>query len=238
MLDSEEWRPVLGYEGLYEVSNQGRVRALQAVKGYKAGRLRKITQNQYGYQYVPLSKNGKARNHFLHVLVAEAFWGPKPAGLVVNHKNGVKTDCRLENLEFVTPRENCLHRSRVLGKCRGEAHYKARFTDQELEMMRQMARQGIPQRRIAACFNTRQSYVSAVVNNQTRCPEGGVAVFKGRCKLTELQVRQIKVALAQGGSPHHLAAQYHVHPATIWKIHEGVRWAHVQIAPSEIASSA
>lgn len=99
---SEMWQPVNGYEGIYEVSDQGRVRNV------KRDRLRKPS-NIRGYQAVPLCKGGKNRMKLLHRLVAEAFIPNHENKPQVNHINGNKADNRAENLEWVTPQENLRH---------------------------------------------------------------------------------------------------------------------------------
>lgn len=99
----ENWRPVVGYEGLYNVSNDGRVQRQGKNKCLK------LRLNTGGYPYVTLSQQGKVTTITVHKLVASAFLGPRPANLVVNHKNGIKTDNRLSNLEYVTQKENIGH---------------------------------------------------------------------------------------------------------------------------------
>ena len=95
--------PVVGYEGLYEVSNLGRVRSLDRIdrfgRLYK-GRILKNTLSCYGYYVVVLCNSGKQTNKRVNRLVAEAFI-PNPDNLpVVNHKNEIKIDNRAENLEW------------------------------------------------------------------------------------------------------------------------------------------
>lgn len=99
----EIWREVANYEGEYEVSNMGRVRSLK----FNKVRILKDGFNRDGYKQVILSKNGIYTHFYVHRLVWEAFNGPIPEGLVVNHKSEIKSDNRLENLEICTQRENC-----------------------------------------------------------------------------------------------------------------------------------
>lgn len=101
----ETWKPVVGYEGWYEVSNQGRVRRMKTITSTKAGRIIG-TPNNGGYPMVALCKYGKIKFRAIHHLVMESFWGPMEAGKNVDHVNGIKTDNRLENLEYVTAKEN------------------------------------------------------------------------------------------------------------------------------------
>jgi hypothetical protein len=97
----EEWRPVVGYEGLYEVSNLGRVQ--------RGDRLRKLSPNDYGYIVVQLWRDGQYRQFLVHVLVAAAFLGPCPDGYEVNHKHGDKADNRASELEYMTRSDNNKH---------------------------------------------------------------------------------------------------------------------------------
>lgn len=101
----EVWKPVLGYEGLYEVSNLGMVRSIfyKRLKNNAILSPRKVGD---GYLAVNLSKNKKKNSLRIHRLVWEAFNGPIPKGMQVNHINEDKTDNRLENLNLMTPKEN------------------------------------------------------------------------------------------------------------------------------------
>lgn len=75
-LRSHEWRPVPGYEGLYQVSSLGKVKSLPRTTT-KGGILKPRTDKR-GYQWVGLSKDGLVRNFSIHELVALAFFGPRP----------------------------------------------------------------------------------------------------------------------------------------------------------------
>lgn len=112
----EVWKPVVGYEGLYEVSDLGRVRSLPrkwvcgngGVK-YHDGKILKPHNNKCGYLIVSLYKNGEKKIK-IHKLVAEAFLNHKSDisnRLVIDHINNDKKDNRLSNLQIITNRENC-----------------------------------------------------------------------------------------------------------------------------------
>lgn len=113
MEQKEIWKPVVGYEGLYEVSNFGRVRSLQRtiiqkdgiIITYK-GRFKKIRINSYGYPCVTLCKNEKSKQYSLHRILAKAFI-PNPENKPeIDHINTNRADYRLENLRWVTHAEN------------------------------------------------------------------------------------------------------------------------------------
>jgi len=101
----EYWKPVEGYEGLYEVSNEGRVRSLNYNKTGETKILRPLMIGG-GYLQVQLWKDGKVKMLLVHRLVAITFI-PNPDNLPqVNHKNEDKTDNRVVNLEWTTAIEN------------------------------------------------------------------------------------------------------------------------------------
>ena len=113
-LEREIWKPVVGYEGLYEVSNMGRVRSFDRVVEYSNGRKcyhkGKILNGWYqkGYQSYSLYNNGNKVTKKAHQLVAMAFLGHKPDGnnIVVDHISNDKSNNRLDNLQVITNREN------------------------------------------------------------------------------------------------------------------------------------
>lgn len=112
---SEEWRPVYeqpSFSEPYEVSNCGRVR------NTRTGRILALVLTHKGYLRVGLRRASRSRMVFVHKLVALAFIGPRPTGLQINHKNGVKTDNCIHNLEYVSCQENIIHSYRVLGVVR------------------------------------------------------------------------------------------------------------------------
>lgn len=99
-----EWLPVVGYEGLYEVSDQGQVRSVLR------GRLMTATATSQGYLQVTLSKGGKSARLKVHQLVMGAFVGPQEAGRQVRHLNGNPAESRLSNLAYGSQDENMADR--------------------------------------------------------------------------------------------------------------------------------
>lgn len=104
----EIWKDVKEFEGLYQVSNFGRVKSLNYNHTGKGRVLNPYVDNT-GYCQVSLYKNGKMYQKQIHRFVAETFI-PNPNNLeCVNHINGIKTDNRIENLEWCTRKENIIH---------------------------------------------------------------------------------------------------------------------------------
>lgn len=104
-IEDIEWRPVKGYEGIYEVSSDGQVR--------RVSYLLKPSNSFYGYPQLTLTKGGKNSNKPLHRLVAEAFHDNPENKPTVNHKDGNKQNSHKDNLEWTTHSENSLHAVRT-----------------------------------------------------------------------------------------------------------------------------
>lgn len=119
----EEWRPVVGYEGLYEVSSIGRVRSVDRVvpDGRHFRGAMRACPIQHGRRSVKLSRRGPKKFH-VHVLVAEAFHGPRPLGCEVRHLDGDSLNNCADNLRWGTKSEN------TMDQIRHGTHHKARQT--------------------------------------------------------------------------------------------------------------
>lgn len=102
------WMPVVGYEDYYEVSETGLVRRVRAGRGASAGKLLRQAKGD-GYHYVQLCRRDVKRKVGVHILVCEAFHGRRPRGKVPNHKNFIKNDNRVDNLEWLTAKQNAKH---------------------------------------------------------------------------------------------------------------------------------
>lgn len=119
---NEDWKDIKGYEGLYQISNYGRIKSLERklncniknnTKRIKKALIKRFTYDKDGYCRVGLYKNNKSNYRGVHRLVAEAFIPNLENKPIVNHKNGIKTDNRVDNLEWCTNSENDLHAYRL-----------------------------------------------------------------------------------------------------------------------------
>lgn len=138
----EIWKPVVGYEGLYEVSDLGRVRRVSASPYHPVNPNSDMcgSQDRNGYRVVTLSSNLACRNVGVHRLVAQAFLGPRPPDHITHHRNGSKADNRAANLEWVTPRQNSHHAvtTGLQPDHRGEANPAAKLTRAKVAVIRSL----------------------------------------------------------------------------------------------------
>lgn len=103
--ESEIWKDIPGYEGRYQASNTGKIKSMNYNHTGVPGIL--TPRDNRGYKCVHISNSDKkCKNHFVHRLVWEAFVGPIPEGLQINHKDENKSNNSLKNLEVMTPKEN------------------------------------------------------------------------------------------------------------------------------------
>lgn len=145
----EKWKDIKGYESVYQISNFGRVKRLekrikkighhnQKVVLWK-GRVLKRLLNPNGYFGVDLSLNGKIHRYLVHRLVLQAFLKNPKNKPYINHKNLIKTDNNLTNLEWVTPAENDAHAIRMgvkSGFLKGEKHLLVKLTEKQVLLIR------------------------------------------------------------------------------------------------------
>ncbi len=131
----EIWKAIEGFEGLYSVSNRGRVRSERRQVRGKLGSVRTLPQairraslDGSGYLQLALSRDGVPVMRKVHVLVAKAFIGPRPEGHEVAHSDGEKVNCSASNLRYATPTENQADRLLHGTAPRGNATGRAKLT--------------------------------------------------------------------------------------------------------------
>ena len=162
-----QWKPVRDYEDLYQVSDRGRVRRIVGGRGTRAGRILRPNKGTYGYPKVELCRDGRSRTQRVHTLVAEAFLGPRPAGQEVNHKNRIRDDNRLTNLEYLTPSENRRYSYDVLGVGRGEDNSQAKLTAADVRKIRRVhAKGGVTQRALAKQYGISDGQMSQILHRK------------------------------------------------------------------------
>jgi hypothetical protein len=135
----EQWKAVAGFEGWYEVSDEGRVRSMERVTSHGHKRKQHVLSAGEGpgrYLKVDLSRDNKQTTRLVHQLVLETFVGPRPEkGMQACHFNGERQDNRLENLSWGSTSDNAFDRSRH-GRGIGEAHPMAVLTEEDVLAIR------------------------------------------------------------------------------------------------------
>lgn len=164
----ERWLPVVGWERAYEVSSLGRLRRVAGGCGTRAGRILNPTRLANKYLAVRFRHNSRYSRPLAHRVVAEAFLGPPPAGMQVNHKDGVRSNNHLENLEYVSCSGNHLHAYRTLGRTpvsnKGTAAGRAKLTDEQVRAIRiRYAAGDVSQQALADEYSVSQTMIGFIV---------------------------------------------------------------------------
>jgi hypothetical protein len=153
-MTNERWVPVAGWPE-YEISDMGRLR--------RGDRILSPGSTPKGYLRACLCvRPRKQWTPFIHKLVAEAFLGPRPAGVGINHKNAIKTDNRADNLEWATIRENITHaQARRLNPI-GERHGNAVLTANQVVEIRRRRSAGEKGRDLAREFGVTPTLICLI----------------------------------------------------------------------------
>jgi hypothetical protein len=161
----ELWRPVVGYEGLYEVSDKGAVRSVDRMKrGLKDSRYfvkgRVLRQSFYRYWAVTLYKDGRGRTQLVHKLVLEAFVGPRPRGNTVACHGPLGPEVNtLENLRWDTQVSNLADRRKDGTMLHGSRHGMARLSEQDVLDIRKALADGVSQRALGRLYGVTSSLI-------------------------------------------------------------------------------
>jgi hypothetical protein len=183
--DSERWLPVPEFEGLYEVSDHGRVRSLDrqftiempggwhtasgpTTRTYKGRVLRPNPRGPGGYPRVSLSRPGQQQKpRLVHHLVLEAFVGPRPDDMEALHGPAGKLDASLANLHWGTRSENMRDKTRDGNDNRGERSGRAILTWEQVREIRARADAGESQRVLASDFGVTFGNIHCIVRNKS-----------------------------------------------------------------------
>ncbi len=130
----EIWKNIKGYEELYQVSDQGRVKSLPR-NGFHGGILKSVLINN-GYLHISLSKRNTIKNYSIHRLVLKHFVGICKEGFVACHNNGNKQDNRLSNLRWDTCSNNEKDKLKHGTDLRGEKHHQTKLTNKEVLLIK------------------------------------------------------------------------------------------------------
>ena len=155
----EKWLPVVDYEGLYEVSDWGRVRSLARPR--TPGKILIQSLRRDGYPAVTLCKNARPKGVAVHRIVAIAFIGKCPLGKDVDHINGDRLDCSVLNLRYLARRENQSEMRQRIGKWPS-----AKLTPHEDIEIRRLRKEGMNPTPLARLFGVNPSTIHRIVSRQ------------------------------------------------------------------------
>ncbi|MCH4543165.1 NUMOD4 domain-containing protein [Ochrobactrum sp. A-1] len=162
----EKWLPVVGWEGLYEVSDMGRLRSIP--RKYCSGRVLKASAAKNGYLMVSFTFPAMKRQYaYVHRVVAEAFIGPCPNGMEVCHCDGTRVNNQVENLRYGTRSSNALDRIEhgTMNPQKGEAHYHSKLTDDDVRWIRQN-KTAMSQRKMAVLFGVSHNTIGYAIRGE------------------------------------------------------------------------
>ena len=176
---TENWRSISGYEGLYEVSDHGRVRSLDHIVE-KNGRYGNLRQQRYKgrilalnkpkpnkYQTVNLWRDGQGRVRQVHRLVIEAFVGPCPKGMECRHfPDGDTSNNRVENLSWGTRVENAADRVAQNTHNRGERNENAQLTRADIGKIFSLRKNGLTQQEISTIVGVCRTHIGSILRGE------------------------------------------------------------------------
>lgn len=189
-----------------------------------------------GYLRVALVyDDGFRRTRKVHRLVLEAFVGPRPVGFQARHLNGDRRDNRLENLAWGTALENARDRDRHGTTAVGEKSGVAKLTDRDAAAIRESLSAGASSVDLAREYGVHPATIRGIKYGQSYGSAGKITArppgLRGEkawnSKLTDDDVRAIRLRLSSGESQLAVAREFGVSGCVIWRIARGLSWAHV-----------
>ena len=172
----EVWKDLKGYEGYYQVSSMGRVRTLDRVirksdgtTQKRRGKISKLGSDKNNYNTINLWKDGKATFSRVCRLVAQTFLENPENKPTVNHKNGVRNDDRVSNLEWMTYSENSQHSfdTGLQENLKGEEHHFAKLSEEDVVFIRESYKcKKYNQMELSKMFNVGQVQISRIIHHK------------------------------------------------------------------------
>jgi len=176
MNEIEVWKDISGAEGIYQVSNLGRVRRLQSVSSYsnhlasieriEPARIMKQRIGRAGYLVVDLRIAKKSKHFFVHRLVCAAFHGNRGDGLQCAHLDGSRTNNKAWNLIWATPTENMRHKEMHGTVQEGEANGSAKLSLEQVRQIIKMRCDGATLGQLSKQFGSSRSNIHRIVRGE------------------------------------------------------------------------
>lgn len=242
MIVQEEWRPVVGFDGLYEASDQGRIKSVERVVLRSNGapqtirrRILRAQAERYGHLHVSLYRSGVRKMCKVHQLVAEAFIGQRPAGYDTRHLNGDPSDNRVDNLTYGTHAENQADMIHHGTSPRGSRCGTAKLGEEDVIEIVRRARGGEPHGGIAERFGVSGPTVCSITTGKSwgwltgieRRDRGDTGMLGAQNPSSKLEVKQaIEIAWRANSGEHQrsIARSFGVSQATVSAIALGKTW--------------
>lgn len=231
-------KPVVGYEGVYAISRDGRAFSRHS------GEWRQLAFGGGDYRMVMLQRDGVRQPMAIHVLVAEAFIGPKPSPRhVVNHKDGNKKNNHVSNLEWATRKEDRAHAIRTglfnpvdNNQTQGTDHWNARLNESKVRDIRRRVAAGEPRASVAKRYRITSGSVHDIVRLRSwahlkprpdEVAPDCIGAHVASSKLTDKKVRAARRRHDSGESMRSIAKSLGVSVGAIHKIVHRQTWTHV-----------
>ena len=165
---TEGWLPVVGFEGIYEVSDHGRIRCVLARYGRAAGYILKphLTRHRCGYLRIDIRSGGKRFTMMVHRLVLAAFVGPCPAGMECRHLDSNPTNNHISNLQWAFPVTNAADKVPRGTVPIGVKHGQAKLNDEKVREIRGLRAQGWSLRKIGRQFGVDHTEVDNILRGR------------------------------------------------------------------------
>jgi len=172
----EIWKPVKDYENFYQVSNYGQVRSIDrtevckdGVVRFRKGRILRPHQNYVGYLWVSFCTNDIRKKKKIHRLVAQCFISNPEDKPYVNHKDGNKQNNHVDNLEWVTPKENAHHaiENNLTTLLRGEKSPTNKLSSDNVLEIRSLINEGVNVKELAKKYGVHTSTIYRIKHNKS-----------------------------------------------------------------------